>query len=465
MIEPQNTVMPLAAPSAPADAPHGDTTFGEMLAQSLGVIPQLESSAVAAVSSDETGGEQSADMGTDVESEREDKQLDVNKSRGEQVFVGIVPTRQFSIVRPGGDGPIVSDPVIVDEPIEPVAPTQPGIPVLGPSRGEQEPTLPVVGPEGAGLGEPADPVDTAPGGEPAGNPEVTLVPAPAHGSTPVSDPSPDETVLPEIVPDNMVRPVSGDGDVFEKMPEIKDPEPTRHNGDLHFEQTPVETVVRSDSPSKPGPSMPTLPIPPRSDQAPGSRVETAATPTVHPTEPSAVSIQDAAVVLGENAPVKITDSKVRIEPVASNGTDVVPSLSPEGASRNTTAAVSAFASPAASAQHTALAERVLEAVQLQANQPPPRTMIVDIPEIEGLRLVVSVRGGAEVHVVPTSGSTASSGLQPFLSELENVLANRGFTMTGDGRRRGGNEYEPEEDDMPRRSRPTFKRPTDNDLRI
>jgi hypothetical protein len=76
-----------------------------------------------------------------------------------------------------------------------------------------------------------------------------------------------------------------------------------------------------------------------------------------------------------------------------------------------------------------------------------------------------VRGGAEVHVVPTSGSTASSGLQPFMNELENVLAHRGFTMTGDGRRRGGNEHQPEEDEMPRRSRPTFNRPTDNELRI
>jgi hypothetical protein len=465
MIEPQNTVMPHAAPSTPVDAPHGDATFGEMLAQSLGMIPRLESSAIAAVSSDQTGGEQSADVGTDVEPEEDDKHLDRNQSGGEQVFVGIVPTRRFSIVRAGGDGPIVSDPVIVDEPIEPVAPTQPVIPVLGPSRGEQEPTLPVVGPEAVDQGEPADPVDTAVGGEPAVNHAGTPISTPAYAPTQASDRSPVETVLPGAVPGDVVPPVSGDGDVFEKMPEIKDPVPAPQDGDLHFEQTPVETVVRPDSPSKPGPSMPTPPAPPGSDQVPGSRVETVTTPTVYLTERSVLSIEDAAVALGETASVRLTDGKVTIEPAASNGTEVVASLSPEGASRNTTTAVSAFSSPAASAQHTALAERVLEAVQLQANQPPPRTMIVDIPEIEGLRLVVSVRAGAEVHVVPTSGSTVGSGLQPFMSELENVLANRGFTMTGDGRRRNGNEYEPEEEEMPRRSRPTLNRPTDNDLRI
>jgi hypothetical protein len=479
MIEPQNTVMPIAAPSSPVDAPHGDVTFGEMLAQSLGVIPQLDFRAIAAISGDQPGGEQSGDVGTDVDSEQTDKQLDDGKGRGGQAFVGIVPTRQFSIVRPGGDGPIASDPVIVDEPVAPVTPAQPGTPVLGPSRGEQEPTLPVVGPEASDQGEVADepgatggatdavpapipvPDDTAPAVAPSLDPEETQVPVAAHAPTdaPAQAPeeNPEETVLPEPVRDDSAPPGSGDGDVFENMPRIRGPEPSRHEGTLPFDQAPVEAVVRLDSPSKPSPSIPTLPTPPRSDQIPTSRVE--------PTTAPAVSVEDAAVVLGEAVPVRITDSKVRIEPATSNGTEIVPSLSPEGAARSTTAAVSAFAVPAASAQHTALAERVLEAVQLQANQPPPRTMIVDIPEIEGLRLVVSVRGGAEVHVVPTSGSTVSSGLQPFMNDLENVLAHRGFTMTGDGRRRGGKEHQPEEDEMPRRSRPTFNRPTDNELRI
>ena len=96
---------------------------------------------------------------------------------------------------------------------------------------------------------------------------------------------------------------------------------------------------------------------------------------------------------------------------------------------------------------------------------PPDAQTVDIPEIEGLRLVVSVRGGGEVHVVQSSVSTAGGGLQPFMEELQGVLENRGFVMTGDGRRRGHNPQQ-EEQPLPRRTQqPTFRRPDDNDLRI
>ena len=108
----------------------------------------------------------------------------------------------------------------------------------------------------------------------------------------------------------------------------------------------------------------------------------------------------------------------------------------------------------------------MQAVELQANQPPPRTMVVDIPEIEGLRLVVSVRSG-EVHVVPATASTGTDGIQPFLDELRGVLESRGFVMTGDGRQRGRNPHDEDDPVPPRAPRPTFRRAdrSDNDLRI
>ena len=55
-------------------------------------------------------------------------------------------------------------------------------------------------------------------------------------------------------------------------------------------------------------------------------------------------------------------------------------------------------------QGSVLAERVMRAVDLQRTQPPPRSMVVDIPEVEGLRLVVSVRSGGHVTVTPAANS-------------------------------------------------------------
>jgi hypothetical protein len=94
-------------------------------------------------------------------------------------------------------------------------------------------------------------------------------------------------------------------------------------------------------------------------------------------------------------------------------------------------------------------------------------MVVDIPEIEGLRLVVSVRSGGQVSVTPAIGSTNPDAFAPFTDDLSRVLSDRGFVMTGDGQRRGRNPYATEEQQPPSRRSTTFRRParTDNDLRI
>ena len=165
--------------------------------------------------------------------------------------------------------------------------------------------------------------------------------------------------------------------------------------------------------------------------------------------------------------VALGDRTTRVGTPRSSATSNAPHSFAIEAAPQPTATTTPVTNPAAPVQHSALAERVTQAVELQANQPPPRTMVVDIPEIEGLRLVVSVRSGAEVHVVPASASTATDGVQPFLEELQGVLEGRGFVMTGDGRRRKDQPQEQDEPAPQRPSGPTFRRPerTDNELRI
>ena len=109
-------------------------------------------------------------------------------------------------------------------------------------------------------------------------------------------------------------------------------------------------------------------------------------------------------------------------------------------------------------QASALAERVMQAIDLQRTQPPPRSMVVDIPELEGLRLVVSVRASGNVTVTPASGSANPDGFAPFATDLSRVLAERGFVMNGDGRERGYNPYA--EDEPAPQTRPRGQRHQD-----
>ncbi len=474
MIEPQNTMMPIAAATAPVEAPHSDVTFGEMLARTLGLNPQLAADAVQAIAGDESGAGQSAD-GAGVEGDY-NRSLDRANAREDGIFTGVVPTRQFSITRPGGNGSVVTEPAIVGDAIEPSVP-DPGDPVAGPVRGESDPTLPVVGPEGLPEADavPVGTVSTAtdpsqpPISEAAPTANQTELPVVPEGSdqaptqrAPV-DPAPIDAVpvdpapvaqdrqqpLPvEAVPlDPVKSPVSDDGDTFEQMPAITRSRPTPPDGELDLEPASAGPVSTRNVVTRPAP-----PMTPRPDQS-----QTVAERTAVVATPGVVPIEEAAISLGVESPVQVTDGKIKLEPASSHGAERTIALSPESATHNTTT-VSSFTSPAAPVMHTALAERVLQAVELQANQPPPRTMIIDIPELEGLRLVVSVRSGAEVHVVPTSSSPVTSGLQPFMRELEGVLADRGFVMTGDGRRRGGNEYRRDDEDLPRRARPSYESP-------
>jgi hypothetical protein len=240
----------------------------------------------------------------------------------------------------------------------------------------------------------------------------------------------------------------------------EDPKPTRQLDPGVLERGTVEPAARRTLPEDPSPQR--MPQEPQPAQAHHTAVTPAATVEMPVEQP--VAMASAEVVGAEIDPIPVRETKVRLDSASSRVDSTLTSPSARPASAPATS-VSSFSATTSTGHQTALAERVLQAVELQANQPPPRTMVVDLPEIDGLRLVVSVRAGGEVHVVPASNSTSVHGLQPFLSELESVLADRGFVMTGDGRRRGGNPYNEEEQQLPRRPRPTYTRRLDDDLRI
>jgi hypothetical protein len=138
-----------------------------------------------------------------------------------------------------------------------------------------------------------------------------------------------------------------------------------------------------------------------------------------------------------------------------------------GSPTSTSTPVGSPAANAAPGLSSALAERVMRAVDLQRTQPPPRSIVVDIPELEGLRLVVSVRAGGHVTVTPASSGAGADAFAPFAEDLSRILTERGFVMNGDDRRGRHNPQNEEEPAPFRTRRPTFRRQArnDGDLRI
>ena len=464
MIEPQNNLLPLSLSPAPANAQHGDMTFGEMLAQTLGLVPQPMGDLVVGRNGDAGGGEQTAG-----DSEGNAATAPAHRVGVEGMVAVSAAPGPFVLARPGtGDSVEQADPINGDG-TAPVT-VKPGLPERPTDDGGVSAILAVVVPaavaadaapvsndtEQTGAG--VRPVDTA-----SAAPEVgqTMVPVVAEPATPEKG----GPVQPVPTPAESVAPVVSDPDLLAAPPVEGGAAGTKTVRDD------VETgfvPISPDQVSKP--RIPEhadageQPVAVNHDSVRMAAASSVPPPAVGLAAERTVALQSAGVAVTEGTPVQVRDTRVRLEPATIHTGATMPSLSPETTS-GPIPTVSNFGEQAIPIQHTALAERVLRAVEMQSNQPPPRTMIVDIPEIDGLRLVVSVRSGAEVHVVPASSSAQVGGLQPFLSELEGVLADRGFVMTGDGRRRGGNQPYEKVPDLPRRPRPSYTRPADNDLRI
>ncbi len=467
MIEPQNNLLPLSSSPAPANAQHGDMTFGEMLAQTLGLVPQSMGDLFAGRNGDAGGGEQTAG-----DSEGNADTAPARRVGVEGMVAASGAPSPFVLARPGtGDSVDQADPVNGDG-TAPVA-VKPGLPERPTDDGGDSAILAVVVPAvvaadaapvsndteqtGAGV-QPADTLDSA-----SAAPEVgqTMVPVVAEPATPEKG----GPVQPVPTPAESVAPVVSDPDLLAGPPVeggAAGTEPVRDDVETGFVPISPNHVSKPRLPDHGDAGE--QPVAVNHDSVHMAAASSVPPPAVGLAGERTVALQSAGVAVTEGTPVQVRDTRVRLEPATTHTGATMPSLSPETTS-GPIPTVSNFGEQAIPIQHTALAERVLRAVEMQSTQPPPRTMIVDIPEIDGLRLVVSVRSGAEVHVVPASSSAQVGGLQPFLSELEGVLADRGFVMTGDGRRRGGNQQYEKVPDLPRRSRPSYARPADNDLRI
>jgi hypothetical protein len=486
MIEPQNTLVPLAEP-APADIPKGDAGFGEMLAQTLGMVQHLDPNAIQPTVEEAT------------EHNEETPDLTVGQDGAQARRRRHIPTPPM-VLTPG-DGLLpaprpVAGPVVASTP--------------DPASTDVEIAQPALPSDNATLSGNATVPGTDVGATPA--------PAPPASSAPVVAPDGDAHVLPgenPIVPTDGTTPPAAGPTASEQVPIIR-PDvavDTKRAGDatarrrqvppgrgaaptIPLEKEPVASVPAPPQPSSdrivPS-SIEAVPVAQVAEQAVQTSVVAKADPMVAggetasgpvagsavprpdiavdgartaPTPEPVVKLADAEVRMARPTTVSVPESRVAVEPATAPTTGGLP-VSFGDPVPNADSVVTQVGTPAAPTQHTALAERVLQAVELQANQPPPRTMVVDIPEIEGLRLVVSVRAGAEVHVVPATASTAGDGVQQFFDELQGVLESRGFVMTGDGRRRGSNPQQDETQEAPTTPRSAFRRPapSDGDLRI
>ena len=490
MIEPQNTMMPLAADPAPVELPQGEEGFGAMLAQTLGMVPQLDPNAIQQIAAEQGDGEQeTADLAGNSDPGLASSRQPARVGR----FATIPITREVAVAEkpaverpPIIDGRFVDPVYVKDQPVAPPTPTD--VPVVQNPDALPQPPVPIQAPIEDGIGVPVltgeapnvvgDSLPTTP--QPVATPvdEAALAPTPPVTAPPAVDPGGDfDPVDPVVQPRPEPPPAAPIA-----PPDDTDPvaAPVRSAPAVPVTAEPAQPVVVDRTPITPRPDR-GLPVDPapvadRPTEAaqtiPAATTPTPAAPTVDrpdfaPVATPRFQVSDSSVRVAADNAVPLRDSTVRVEaarptPQSMPSQAIVVDSSPQPAAPSTP-----VTTPAAPIQHSALAERVMQAVELQANQPPPRTMVVDIPEIEGLRLVVSVRGGAEVHVVPASASTATDGVQPFLDELQGVLENRGFVMTGDDRRRNRQRQDQDEPAPPRPSRPSFRRAerTDNDLRI
>jgi len=488
MIEPQNTMLPLAE-SRPVEARQGDGEgFGEMLAQSLGMVPQVDPSAVQQINPGLRQGHSEGE--SEASSEEPDLDAAAALGAGPATPTGIaVPNASATIDPPDPSGaqhesqahevvPSLARTVAAQgqrfsrsrngvEPVQ-VLPTPPAADATphvdrpidtawNPSPlmvSEEVSADPTARADGNVTPQPAGPLDAISesivGAEPTiDKPDVvptttTARPNPNGPVTPARAPGIDPPGI-ATVPDNP-HSISSDSVLGEVAfePAVAEPEPTAVERGANLPGPPAIDTAHSGAETTAGTveaNRATAPPPVTRAQP---RVDLAPDRPIHlDTGPAATAVEQPAAVESAGIGISTTDpAAAPTGPVATSPETLRP-------------------------QASALAERVMQAIDLQRTQPPPRSMVVDIPELEGLRLVVSVRAAGHVTVTPASGSGNPDAFAPFASDLSRVLAERGFVMNGDGRQRGYNPYADEEPVPATPRRGSFRRPTrvDNDLRI
>jgi hypothetical protein len=500
MIEPQNNLLPMVLGSSPSEP--GETaafTFGEMLARSLGfetgqvVVPAIEPPGADAVGGNRSGRDAATPAAAGPIEDLEADPLPPARSAAGLVAADVVPRRGI------GDPPRRHQAVADDDPGTGLLPG-----IASPGNTIDPPATDATGSEAAGGGQSAaGAVGAAAAGTdpPAPEPVAWGTVAEAVATVPGLDPVADgvaSTMVPSTEPSPMApaAPVVAapglDGNVSpgpvpataaaveEATPIGPIPKPARGPSQDIAARAAAAGVEPATPPSgetavdgvasDPAKVVASLPQPPASS-TPAVRLHPQQASSPHAPGVSRDAGDPAGGVLPDAGPTIGGTRRAAVHPEVSGppqpATPGIAPAEPHPAPVTSFVASAAGQAPAGPVPHlSVLAARVLRAVDLQHSQPPPRSMVVDIPEAEGLRLVVSLHSGGQVHVAPAAGSGTGDALAPFMEEISRVLADRGFVMTGGDGRGGGRR---DRDDFvpyrPIRQTPRRPGPTDNDLRI
>jgi hypothetical protein len=147
-----------------------------------------------------------------------------------------------------------------------------------------------------------------------------------------------------------------------------------------------------------------------------------------------------------------TETATPASPVTDTGADSAAAIQAQPQSR-----------PVA-APNTQLVNRVLRMVEFQQTQPPPRMVVVDMPELEGLRLMVAVQADGKVHVAPIAGSAPHQVAEPFMQAVGEALSAEGFDLAADSQQRQRRDR-PEPNDPAPATRRTARRRRATGLRL
>jgi hypothetical protein len=74
-------------------------------------------------------------------------------------------------------------------------------------------------------------------------------------------------------------------------------------------------------------------------------------------------------------------------------------------------------------------QRVLDVVQRLADAPPPRQMVVELPQMDGLRVMVEARGTTVVLQPVGADASASRAFESLASDVAGALNARGFDVS------------------------------------
>lgn len=249
-------------------------------------------------------------------------------------------------------------------------------------------------------------------------------PRPAHGPRPAPAGAGEETQDGAVLPGS--QPAAGTAQRFLVGP-IANAQP----GVADVNDGPRGAAASSDRPS----SVPTVSAP----AAPGARTAVEAPVTdaaeADPAPETSQTVQSGSrPVSGRHAEAGVASQQP--EP-ATPATSAVDARMQVAQARQ--AAV--HSSSSSQAPQTEAARRVLEVVDRMGGDTAPSRVLVDLPQLGGMRLEVSMRGQS-VHlsvVEPGSHGGSQSDLVTFGREVAAGLADKGFDLTGFGSRGGSQQ--------------------------